>query len=62
MLLKTLTAVGREHVPRHYPYPDPLKHPRGTSQTRVSLERTIMYKLLIAKGSSFEFCHIFEWL
>lgn len=61
-LLQTLTAVGREQVPRHCPYPDPLKHPCGTSQPGVALERTITYKLLIPKGSSFEFCLIFEWL
>lgn len=61
-LLPTLTAVGREQVSGHCPYPDPLKHPYGTSQLGVALERTIMYKLLIPKGSSFEFCHVFEWL
>lgn len=61
-LLQTLTAVGREEVPRHCPYPDALKHSYGTSQPGVALERTIMYKLLIPKRSSFKFCHIFEWL
>lgn len=60
-LLQTLAAVGKEQVPGYCPYPDPLEHPYGISQPEVALKRTIMYKILIPNGSSFEFCYIFGW-